>query len=126
MIARLVVAVDDSPPGLAAGRLAVALAADWGAEVMAVFVREDGPISAGLISHVQAMATDAHVTLVPVEEAGQPFEVVLDQAWADQTGDVPAPRMWAPRPNRCSSSPIARCWSYRRTEPPTRSPDGST
>lgn len=47
---------------------------------MAVFVREDGPISAGLISHVQAMATDAHVTLVPVEEAGQPFEVVLDQA----------------------------------------------
>ena len=80
MIARILVAVDDAPPGLAAARLAIELAKGWHAEIVAVFVREDGPTGAALLGHVEAMARDALVALVALEVEGQPFEVVLDEA----------------------------------------------
>lgn len=56
---RVLVAVDDSPPGLAAARLAVDLCAGWRAELRAVTVLADGGLDAALAgpaAHADAVA----------------------------------------------------------------------
>jgi nucleotide-binding universal stress UspA family protein len=80
VISRIVLAVDDSPPSLAAARLAIDLARGWNAEITAVFVSDDRPPGDALLGFVQAMANDANVRLTTIEASGQPFEVVLDEA----------------------------------------------
>ena len=81
MINRIVVAVDDSPPALAAARLAIELAKGWHAEIVAVFVREVATDRGdAILGHAAAMARDANVTLVTIDTEGQPFEAVLDEA----------------------------------------------
>lgn len=106
MIARILLAVDDSPAGLAAARVAVALAQACAADVRAVTVMVDGPLEAelagigggtessralrerrgggqtALLRHVEALARSHDV--IPSTEAllGEPAPTILAEARA--------------------------------------------
>ena len=81
MIERILVAVDDSGPALAAARFAVELAAQVSAELRFVTVPDGGDPDA-VLRHVDAMAGRAGLTSsTQVEAAGtHPYEAVLDAA----------------------------------------------
>lgn len=99
MIERILVAVDDSPAGLAATRLALAVAARLGAGVRLVHVVADsyvtsalresgGPgmaerrtaAAAALFRHVEGLARAAGVEAEPVERYGEPAQEILQEA----------------------------------------------
>lgn len=94
---RLLVAVDDSPASLEAIRMAVDLAAGWGATLRAVTVVEDHALAAALaaariqprdvtgrvppiLARVAELAGNRHVAVQTVVEEGEPFERILEQA----------------------------------------------
>lgn len=99
---RVLVAVDDSPSGLAAARLAVDLAAGWNAAVRAVTVLRDHTLAAAigggeetgaaevterlgagthsLLAWVAALATAQGVACEIVTLAGEPFRQILGEA----------------------------------------------
>ena len=96
---RILVAVDDSPAGLAAARVAVGLAAQLGASLRVVHVVADGDITAvleasgdaelgkrrtaptaALLRHVQGLASAADVTAETVELFGDTARLILEQA----------------------------------------------
>jgi nucleotide-binding universal stress UspA family protein len=99
VIERIVVAVDDSPPGLAATRLALAMAARVGARVRLVHVMADSYVTsalqesggpgmaerrtaavAALFRHVEGLARAAGVDAEPVERYGEPAQEILQEA----------------------------------------------
>jgi nucleotide-binding universal stress UspA family protein len=81
MISRIVLALDDSPPSLAALDVAIDLAAGWHAEIIAVFVHESpSDAQEAVADHAAAVARDAGVAFVEVHLKGQPFEAVLEEA----------------------------------------------
>lgn len=99
MIARILVAVDDTPAGLAAVRLALAVAPGLGGRLRVVHVVADsyvatalresgGPgvaerrsaAAAALFGHVHALARVAGVEAEPVERYGDPAQEVLQEA----------------------------------------------
>ena len=96
-VRRVLVAVDDSPASLEAVRLAVELAAGWGATVRAVAVIEDHAVAAALaaggiragaapdtappiLAHAAAIGRDREVAVETVVEQGEPFERILEHA----------------------------------------------
>lgn len=84
-VRRILVAVDDSPPALAAADAAVELARSEGAELRFVTVREPGRDPSSALRYVTGRARSAG--LDPSETAidgGQPFEILLREAkaWA--------------------------------------------
>jgi nucleotide-binding universal stress UspA family protein len=100
---RVLVAVDDSPESLGAARLAVALAAGWGARVRAVTVVRDFRAqvpgmaepaaedlahramasAVALLARVEAMAGEAGVPVVTEALTGEPAGTILSvgRAW---------------------------------------------
>lgn len=100
MIARMLVAVDDSPAALAASRMAGQLARDWTAAVRAVTVVSDhevtdrlaDPLSAGpvqrrrwhaassLLHYVERIGSAAGVPVETLQSTGPAAEEVLKQA----------------------------------------------
>ena len=97
-VRRILVAVDDSPASLEAVRLAVELAAGWGATVRAVAVIEDHAVAAALaaggirtgdapdaappiLAFAAAIGRDRGVAVeTVVEQGGEPFERILEHA----------------------------------------------
>jgi nucleotide-binding universal stress UspA family protein len=99
VIGRILVAVDDSPGGLAAARTAIALAASEGAQLRAVHVLVDGELDRALaavhsrdvrarrslgatavLDHVTRRAAQAGIEADTVSLAGQPARCILDEA----------------------------------------------
>ncbi|HEU4420980.1 MAG TPA: universal stress protein [Pilimelia sp.] len=103
MMRRVLLAMDDSPAALAAARLAVELAAGWGATVRVVTVVADHGIDTQLraalspantatvrerrskaadaiLVHVVKLAAGAAVPVEPVQLAGEPGAQILEQA----------------------------------------------
>lgn len=99
MIERVLVAIDDSPPGLEALRWAVHLAATDAAALRALHVLGDGDVTSALrpwaaqglperrrdavqslFGHVAALAAAAGVTVETVELTGEPADRILEQA----------------------------------------------
>lgn len=99
---RILVAVEDSPAGLAAGRTAIEIAADWSGEVRAVHVLSDGIVDVTLgtqgdaadvrarrdagawavLRHVAALAGRAGVPTETLVLHGRPAASILEQAAA--------------------------------------------
>lgn len=96
---RILVAVDDSPAGLAAARVAVGLAAQLGGSLRVVHVVADGDITAlieasadpelnqrrtapaaALLRHVEGMAGATGVPTETVELYGDTARLILEQA----------------------------------------------
>lgn len=88
MIERILVAVDDSAPALAATSFAAELARTVSAELRCIAVVEPGRDPDVILRHVAALARIADVEASTEAIAGsQPFEVVLAAA-ADWGADV--------------------------------------
>lgn len=79
-IQRVLLAIDDSAPALAAARLAVELAAGWHAQVRAVWVRPDGEGSGFPRHFLDRLAATSAVPIEEIEASGEPFEVLLREA----------------------------------------------
>ena len=81
MMERILVAVDDSGPALAAADLAIRLAESWNAEVMFVAVAEDGVDLEPVLRHVLGLASAHPVTATATTRRGAPpFEEILAAA----------------------------------------------
>jgi nucleotide-binding universal stress UspA family protein len=99
MIGRILVAVDDSPGGLAAARTAIMLAASLAAQLRAVHVLVDGDLDRALaavhsgdvrarrsfgatavLDHVARRAAQAGVKTETVSLGGEPARCLLDEA----------------------------------------------
>jgi nucleotide-binding universal stress UspA family protein len=99
MIEHILVAVDDSPGGLAAARAAIALALSQAAKLRAVHVLADGELERALatmsgsdvhvrrslgatavLEHVARHAAEAGVPADTVSLAGEPARCILDEA----------------------------------------------
>jgi nucleotide-binding universal stress UspA family protein len=99
MIGRILLAVDDSPDGLAAARTAITLAASLAAQLRAVHVLVDGDLDRALaavhagnvrarrnlgatavLDHVARRAAQAGVDAETVSLAGEPARCILDEA----------------------------------------------
>lgn len=81
MMNRILVAVDDSPPALAAARLAIELARVWSAELDIVAVAEEGTDSEALLRHVGVEADAAGVVVTETQAHGRhAFEAILATA----------------------------------------------
>lgn len=81
MIDRIMVAVDDSAPALAAAEFAIEFVAGQPAELHVVTVREPGRDADSLMRHVESVAADAGVDVTStICEDGQPFDALLDVA----------------------------------------------
>jgi nucleotide-binding universal stress UspA family protein len=88
MIERILVAVDDSAPALAAATFAAELARTVSAELRYIAVVEPGRDPDVILRHVAELARRADVEASTAAIAGnQPFEVVLAGA-ADWSADV--------------------------------------
>lgn len=85
MIERILVAVDDSAPALAAAQFAIDLAVALDAAVDVVTVVESAQDPSVILEHVRTMADEAGVdaSLTPVAD-GRPFESVLAAAVANR------------------------------------------
>ena len=81
MMNRILVAVDDSAPSLAAAAYAVALAADRDAQLNFVTVSEGGLGTVGILRHVARLAADAGVVArTTAIEGNRPYDVLLARA----------------------------------------------
>jgi nucleotide-binding universal stress UspA family protein len=81
MMDRVMVAVDDSAPALAAADYAIRIARERPIELHFVTVREAGGDADSLLRHVEAMATRSGVTAsTTVCDDGHPFDALLDVA----------------------------------------------
>ncbi len=82
MITRILVAVDDSAPALAAATFAVELARTLPAELHVVTVVEPERDPDVILGHVSAMGTRAGVTttVASVDDGKHPFEALLSAA----------------------------------------------
>ena len=81
MMQRILTAVDDSAPALAAANLAIQVAKSWGAELLFVAVTEDGLDGAPVLRHVLGLAASHAVTATGTSLRGiHPFEAILAQA----------------------------------------------
>ena len=79
---RLLVAVDDSAPALAAARFAIELAGLLGAELDVVTIAEPGRDPEAILHHVRTMAERAGVeaTVTALGDGLPPFEALLARA----------------------------------------------
>jgi nucleotide-binding universal stress UspA family protein len=78
MMKRLLVAVDDSPPALAAASTAIELAKSRGAQIHFVTVDEPAHHDGSTLDHVAALARQAGLTpAVTTADGGPTFEVLL-------------------------------------------------
>jgi nucleotide-binding universal stress UspA family protein len=86
MISRILLAANDSPAALAAGRVCIALATGCGATVRAVTVGDGGPPGAPdtaadpVLRHFARLAADAHITFDGVHRAGPVAPTILAEA----------------------------------------------
>lgn len=81
MMDRVLVAVDDSGPALAAAEFAIKIALTRPIELHFVTVRELGRDAVAVLRHVEAMATKSGVMAsTAVCEDGHPFDALLDVA----------------------------------------------
>ena len=81
MIGRIMVAVDDSAPALAAAEFAIEFVTGRPADLHVVTVREPGRDAEALLRHVESMAAGAGVEVTgTICEDGQPFDALLDVA----------------------------------------------
>lgn len=88
MIERIVVAVNDSPPALAAASLAIEMAAAQHARLHLVTVAEDSRHITVLLDHVSRLARKAQLEPeTTITDGGYPFEVLLEVA-ADWRADL--------------------------------------
>jgi nucleotide-binding universal stress UspA family protein len=96
---RILLAVDDSPAGLAAARTAMALAVEWSATVRALCALQDGDVARSLapargsgpedrlavsatsiLNWVANLAKQRSVPCETVRRSGDPFQLVLAEA----------------------------------------------
>ena len=84
MIERILVAIDDSAPSLAAAAFAVELARTLSAELNFVTVTEEGRDSDVILRHVTSIARESGVvpTVTAVEDGTHPFDAILAAATA--------------------------------------------
>lgn len=81
MMNRILVAVDDSAPALAAAKLAVALAQTQPTELNFVTVAEPGANAHSILNHVATLAADAGIAATTTATDGrQAFEAILAAA----------------------------------------------
>ena len=81
MMERILVAVDDSSPALAAADLAIRVAKSWNGEVLFVAVAEDGLDLEPVLQHVLGLASAQAVTANATTRRGTPpFEEILAAA----------------------------------------------
>lgn len=81
MMDRVLVAVDDSAPALAAAEFAVEMAVSRPIELHFVTVREPGRDAEGVLRHVAAMATRSGISAsTTVCDDGHPFDALLGVA----------------------------------------------
>ncbi len=79
---RILVAVDDSPPALAAARLAIELGRAPSTKLNFVTVTEVDHDPEVILNHIASLAADAGLTptLTAVHDGEHPFEMLLDVA----------------------------------------------
>ena len=78
---RVLVAIDDSPPALAAAALAIDYAKNQPAQLHFVTVAEPGTDASAILGHATTLAGHAGVTAtVAATDGGQPFEALLAEA----------------------------------------------
>lgn len=82
MLNRILVAVDDSAPALAAARLAIELGHAPSTELNFVTVTEADHDPDVILSHIASLAADAglHPTFTAIRDGEHPFEMLLDAA----------------------------------------------
>jgi nucleotide-binding universal stress UspA family protein len=81
MMNRILVAIDDSSPALAAAALAIQLARAWSAELNVVAVVEAGLDDDAILNHVDGLAAAAGVAATTTAaHADHPFEALLATA----------------------------------------------
>jgi nucleotide-binding universal stress UspA family protein len=81
MMKRILVAVDDSAPALAAAAYAIEIARTQHAQLNFVTVSETDREGGSILRHVKALSERAGVDAVTTRrDGGQPFDVILDQA----------------------------------------------
>ncbi len=101
MTIRILVAVDDSPPALAAGALAIRIAADRPVELNFATVDEPGANTEAILSHVANLADKAGVSAtLTTTDGGQPFEALLNAAREWQADVIVIGRSDARRPGQ--------------------------
>lgn len=78
MINRILIAVNDSPPTMAAATFATELAGDQDADLHLVAVSEQTDSAEQLLEHLTQVARKANVSVTStVADGGHPFEVLL-------------------------------------------------
>jgi nucleotide-binding universal stress UspA family protein len=82
MLKRILVAVDDSTPALAAAELAIELGQDPSTELHFVTVTEAGRTTDAMLRHVATLAKRAGLspTFTDIPDGGNPFEQLLAAA----------------------------------------------
>ena len=81
MMKRILVAVDDSAPALAAAAYAIEIARTQQAQLNFVTVSETDREGGSILRHVKVLSERAGVDAVTTRrDGGQPFDVILDQA----------------------------------------------
>jgi nucleotide-binding universal stress UspA family protein len=82
MLKRILIAVDDSAPALAAAELAIELGRDPSTELHFVTVTEAGRTTDAILRHVAALAARAGIsaTFTDIPDGGNPFERLLAAA----------------------------------------------
>jgi len=88
MIQRILVAVDDSPPAMAAASFATELAKAQGADLHFVAVSEPTHNTGNALRYLTAVAENTGLTPISTTiDGGHPFEVLLEVA-ADWNADI--------------------------------------
>ena len=130
MLKRILIAVDDSAPALAAAELAIEFGHDPSTELHFVTITEAGRTTDAMLRHIAALAERAGLspTFTDIPDGGNPFEQLLATAheWnADlvMMGRSDVRRPGAPYvgsvPNTSWSSPTSRCsWFQAVRAPP--------
>ncbi len=81
MMERLLAAIDDSGPALAAANLAIEVAKSWDAQILFLAVAEDGLDLGPILHHVLGLAAAQGVSATGATLQGTPpFEAILAEA----------------------------------------------